>query len=143
MWCRSVRDDHSRSSGPDGVGVPSRSAPASTREVLIEKLEHALRKLKADDDKTGFWANLALGQVEQAIQRWRAENPSSRPPSYFPLGRPPVIDGDVELLLDLRKANPQSDGWAEFAGTFDRTLSKAWVRARYRAADRKIDKMKK
>jgi hypothetical protein len=147
-----MRDDKSGSRGPDGsprgpdgLGIRSRSAPASASEILIEKLERALRELRAGGD--GPWPNLlrnlAFGQVEQAIQRWRAENPSSRPPTFFPLGRPAVIDRDVELLLDLCKANPRSDGWAEFAGTFDRTKSKGWIRARYRAASRKIAKMKK
>jgi hypothetical protein len=139
MWCRSVRDGNSCSRGPDTPDIQSRSAPASTREILIGPFERASRALKTHDD---FCLNLALGQVEQAIRRWRAESPSSRPETFFPLGRPPVLDEDVPLLRALRKAKPGSDCRAEFASTLlSRGFSKHWVSARYRAADKAIAKM--
>jgi hypothetical protein len=153
MWCRSVRDDKSGSRGQDGspsdsdgLGIPSRSAPASPLEILIGKLErglheakaleHALREVRADGDRFELWLNLMLGQVEQATRRWRAESPSSRPQTFFPLGRPPALDEDVLLLRALRSAKPGLDCRAEFTATLlSRGFSKHWVRTRYRAAD--------
>jgi hypothetical protein len=129
-----------------GLGIPSRSAPASLREILIDKFERALRELKADGDglRSDFARNCALGQVEQAIQRWRAESPSSRPHAFFPLGRPPVLDEDLPLLRALRKAKPGADCRAEFSATLlRRGFGKHWVGARYRAADRAIAKMER
>lgn len=114
MWCRSVADDIPGSRGQggspsdqDGLGIPPRSAPASTREILISKLEHAL-DLFRDDEEKAWWQNIALMDVEGAIQTWRAETRPERPPG--PLrGRPPVVDRDAQTLLDLRAANPGSD----------------------------------
>lgn len=142
-----MRDDKSSSRGPDGsprdpdgVGIPSRSAPASTSdEKLIDRLERALHALKADGDDSELWASLALGQVEQAIRRWRAESAARRYP-FAPLGRPQVIVGDVELLLTLRNVNPGSDCQMEFAKTFGGQLTKQRISARYRAADKAISK---
>jgi hypothetical protein len=142
-----VRDDipgsrrqSGSSSDQDGLGIPSRSARASSRDILIDKLEGAVRELKAAGDRVGhdLLLNLALGQVERAIRRWRAENPSSRYPS-FPLGRPAVLDKDVEDLLALREANPGSDCRAEFEkGT---SVGKQRARIRYRDADERIAEM--
>ena len=56
---------------------------------------------------------MALMAVEGAIQAWRAETPLERPPGPS-LGRPPVVEGDAQTLLDLRAANPGSDCRAEF-----------------------------
>ena len=149
MWYRSVRDDNSGSRGPDGsprdpdgLGIPSRSAPASTREILIDGLERALREAKDDEDWAGheLLVNLALGQVEQAIKRWRAEDPSSRPQTFFPLGRPTVLEGDVQLLLDLRRARPGSDCRKEFtAALLSRGLTKERARTRYRDANTEVE----
>ena len=81
MWCRSVRDDKSGSRGPDGspsdhdgVGIPSRSAPASTRESLIRHLEFAFDAFRNDENE-GWWLNMALHALEGGMQAWRAELP--------------------------------------------------------------------
>ena len=149
MWWRSVRGDKTSSRGPDGsprgpdgLGIPSRPAPASTSKILVEKLELALRAATDDEDKVGhgLLLNLAIGQVEQAIQRWRAEDPSLRHPSFIPLGRPTVLEEDVQLLLDLRKAKPGSDCRKEFtAARLSRGLTKGTSRTRYRDAVAKIE----
>lgn len=102
-----------------------------------------MRELRTGGDgvKPNFQQNLALGQVEQAIQRWRAENPSLRPPSFFPLGRPPLLEEDVQFLLDLRKAKPGFDCRNEFITTLlRRGFNKHWVGVRYRAANRALAK---
>jgi hypothetical protein len=151
MWRGSVRSDipssrgQSGSSGDqDGLGIPSRSAPASATDVLIDKLESALRELKADGDRVGheLLQSLALGQAEQAIRRWRAEKPS-RSRRIISLGRPTVLEGDVRLLRALREANPNSDCWVEFSGAIGRGFGKHWVRARYREANRAIATMER
>ena len=148
MWCRSVPDDNSSSRGqsgsssdPDGFGIPSRSAPASTDGILIDSLEQALRELRADGAGIGanFLRNAALGQVERAIKRWRAEDPASR--SLFGhRGRPPtVLEADVQLLLDLRKAKPGFNCRKDFTDMLlRRGFSKHRAGERYRAATAKI-----
>jgi hypothetical protein len=149
MWCRSVRDNKSGlreqgggSSDQDGLGIPSRSAPALSRENLRNKLECALREVNTDRDSTELFLNLALGQLEQAIRRWRAESPSSRPDLFVPLGRPTVLGEDVRLLRALRKADPSSDCRVEFAKAIGRKIGKRQINARFLAADRAIAKMK-
>jgi hypothetical protein len=132
-----VRDEITSLRGPDGspsrpdvIGIPSRPAPTASHENLIAALERALREHRDD-----FGFNLALGQVERAIQHWRADNPAARPQPLLPLGRPSVLDGDVERLLALRAANPGSDCRLEFMrGT---EASKPRARVRYRNADAK------
>ena len=146
MWCRSVRDDNSSSRGqggsssdPDGFGIPSRSAPASTSEILLDSLELALREFRADGNGADFLRNAALGQVERAIKRWRAEDPASR--SLFGhRGRPPtVLEADVQLLLDLRKAKPGFNCRKDFTDMLlRRGFSKHRAGERYRAATAKI-----
>jgi hypothetical protein len=144
MWCRSVRDDipgsrgqSGSSSDQGGLGIPSRSAPAPTREILKATFKNALRELEADKDRVcdELWLNLAFGQVERVIRRWRAENPKSR---FSPtrLGRRPLLERDVELLRALRAANPGSDCRAEF----DKAISvgKQQARIRYQVADKKM-----
>jgi hypothetical protein len=109
-----MSDDKSGSRGQGGspsdlgglVG-PQGSAPASSRENLIRRLEFALDLFRNDEEKA-WWQNIALMDVEGAIQTWRAETWPERPPG--PLrGRPPVVDRDAQTLLDLRAANPDSD----------------------------------
>jgi hypothetical protein len=137
----SSRGQDGSPSGPDGLGISSRSAPASSRERLIEAIEHALLALKGDTD--GLWLNLALGKVEQAIERWRVERPSSRPRLQHVLarrGRPTVLNEDVERLTDLRNAHPGSDCEAEFVASFGRSLHRQQILIRYRRADEKIIK---
>jgi hypothetical protein len=148
MWWRSVRDDKNGSRGqdgspsdPDGLGIPSRSAPASTREILIDRLESAVRELKADGDRIGqeLLLNLALSAVEQAIQRWRVERPSSRSRGLFARrGRPSVLDEDVKRLTDLRNARPGSECEEEFVASFGRSLHRQQILVRYRRAHKKI-----
>jgi hypothetical protein len=133
---QSSRGQSGGSSGQDDVGIPSRSAPASSREELIGALERALGRFKKRDSHELF-LNLALGGVERAIRRWRAEDRSSRWRSP-PVGRPLVLEGDVELVLALREANPGSDCKAEFAKAIGRKISKHRVRARFREASREI-----
>ncbi len=144
MWWRSVPDDVSSSRGQDGspsdqggLGIPPRSAPASSspppgsREELISHLEFALRAFKADENE-GWWLNMALLAVEGGIQAWRAEHPQERPPGPS-LGRPKVLDGDVQTLLAMRAAEPGSDcraGFKKWTGA-----GKQQARIRYRDAD--------
>jgi hypothetical protein len=109
---------------------------------LRNKLECALREVNSDRDSTELFLNLALGGVERAIRRWRAESPSSRPDLFVPLGRPTVLGGDVRLLRALRKADPGSDCRVEFAKAIGRKISKRQINARFLAADRAIAKMK-
>jgi hypothetical protein len=131
-------DDKSGSRGPDGspcdpdgLGIPSRSAPASSRDLLIRHLKFALDASR-DGEKKGWWLNMALLAVEGAIQAWRAETPLVRPPSP-PLGRPPVVEGDAQTLLNLRAANPHSDCRVEFEKWTG--ASKQRARIRYQDAD--------
>jgi hypothetical protein len=98
-----------------------------------------LLALKADRDE--LWLNLALGRVEQAIQRWRVERPSSRP--YLVLarrGRPSVLDEDVKRLTDIRNAHPGFDCQEEFVASFGRSLHRQQALTRYRRTDKKIGK---
>jgi hypothetical protein len=74
MWCRSVRDDKTGSRGqdgspsdPDGLGIPSRSAPASPREILIRHLEFALDAFRNDENE-GWWLNMALHALRARIR---------------------------------------------------------------------------
>jgi hypothetical protein len=152
MWCRSVRGDKSGSRGQggspgdqDGIGIPSRSAPASSHDSLIDALENALRLLNTDAGIVGheFSVNIALGHVEREIRRWWAKKPKSR----FSLlglekrGRPPVLARDVKDLRDLRAANPGSDCYEEFK---KRTgVGQQQARIRYKAADKKIAKTRR
>jgi len=147
MWWRSVRDDKSSSRGrsgscsdQDGLGIPSRSAPASTRDVLTAKVKDLLRELRAGGDRVGdgLLVNLALGQVERAGRRWRAEDPKRRF-SPLALGRPALLERDVEILLALRAANPGADCRAEFAQAIGARKQRA--RIRDRDADKRIAEM--
>ena len=97
-------DDKSGSRGPDGspcdpdgLGIPSRSAPASSRDTLIHHLEFALVKLR-DGEEKGWLLNLMLMGVEGAIKTWRAETEPERRPGPA-TGRPPVVEGDAQMLL--------------------------------------------
>jgi hypothetical protein len=113
----------------------------STRDILIDKLESALRRLKVDGESIAHehLLNHAISEVESAIRRWRAE--TSRPQLFAMRGRPTVVENDARVLRALREAEPGSDCWKEFAGKFGRNLSKHRIRARYRAADKKIAKV--
>jgi hypothetical protein len=128
MWCASVHSTINSLRRPGGslcdpdVGISSRSASAA----LIDALKRALHEHPDD-----LSLNLALGQVEQAIWRWRAENPEARPEAALPLGRPSVLDGDVERLLALRAANPGSGCRREF----ERWTGAGKQRARIRYRD--------
>jgi hypothetical protein len=101
---RGQRGSHSDPGGPVG---PQGSAPASSREILIRHLEFALDAFKNDENE-GWWLNMTLLAVEGGIQAWRAEHPQERPPAPS-LGRPKVVDGDVQTLLELRATNPGAD----------------------------------
>jgi hypothetical protein len=142
-----MRDDKSSSrgedgspSGPDGLGIPSRSAPASSspppgsREELISHLEFALRAFE-DDENEGWWLNMALLAVEGGIQAWRAETPLERPPGP-PLGRPKVVDDDAQKLLDLRAAKPGSNCRTDFERWTGAGQQRA--RIRYQDADARV-----
>jgi len=138
MWWRSVADDNQGSRGPGGgpsdscgpVG-PQKSAPATSRESLIRHLEFALDAFR-DDENKGWWLNMALHAVEGAIQAWRAETPLERPPGPS-LGRPPVVDGDAQILLEMRAAKPGSDCRTEFEKWTG--AGKQRARIRYQGAD--------
>lgn len=124
--------------GPDGLGIPSRSAPASSRETLIRHLEFALDAFRNAEEKA--WSqNIALMEVEGAIQTWREETWLERPPG--PLrGRPPVVDRDAQTLLDLRAANPGSDCREIFE---KRTgAEKQQARIRYQNANARVAELK-
>jgi hypothetical protein len=138
MWCRSVRDDKTGSRGqdgspsdPDGLGIPSRSAPASPREILIRHLEFALDAFRNDENE-GWWLNMALHALEGGMQAWRAETPLERPPGPS-LGRPTVVEGDAQVLLRLRAATPGSDCRTEFEKWT--RAGKQRARIRYQDAD--------
>ena len=138
MWWLSVRDDKSGSRGqggspsdPGGPVGPQGSAPASSRESLIRHLEFALGAFRNDENE-GWWLNMSLYAVEGGIQAWRAEHPQERPlgPS---LGRPKVVDGDIQTLLAMRAAEPGSDCRAEFEKWTG--AGKQQARIRYQDAD--------
>ena len=117
-------------SDPGGPVGPQGSAPASSRDTLIRHLEFALDAFKNDQNE-GWWLNVALLAVEGGIQAWRAETPLERPgPS---LGRPKVVDGDAQTLLELREANPGSDCRVEFEKWTG--AGKQRARIRYQDAD--------
>jgi hypothetical protein len=80
-------------------------------ESLVYRVRYFLRVF--ENERFEWWLNEALGDIEQAAQRWRAEDPSRRP-SGGRRGRRKVINGDVQLLLKLRAANPDSDCRREF-----------------------------
>jgi hypothetical protein len=133
-----MRDDKSGSRGPDGspsghdgVGIPSRPAPASTRESLIRHLEFAFDAFRNDENE-GWWLNMALHALEGGMQAWRAETPLERPPGPS-LGRPTVVEGDTQTLLNLRAANPYSDCRAQFEKWTG--AGKQRARIRYQEAD--------
>jgi hypothetical protein len=119
------------SSGQDNLGIPSRSAPATLRENLIRHLEFALDAFR-NDESEGWWLNMTLQAVEGGIQAWRAETPLERPPGPL-LGRPKVVDGDAQILLEMRAAKPSSDCRAEFEKWTG--AGKQRARIRYQAAD--------
>ena len=75
---------------------------------------------------------MAAMAVEGGIQSWRAETPLARPPGPS-LGRPPVVEGDAQTLLNLRAANPDSDCRVEFEKWTG--ASKQRARIRYQDAD--------
>ena len=85
-----------------------------------------------DNENEGWFLNIAAMAVEGGIQTWRAETPLERPlgPS---LGRPPVVEGDAQTLLDLRAANPDSDCRVEFEKTTG--VGNQRARIRYHDAD--------
>jgi hypothetical protein len=125
---RGQRGSHSDPGGPVG---PQGSAPASSREILIRHLEFALDAFKNDENK-GWLLNMTLLAVEGGIQAWRAEHPQERPPAPS-LGRPKVVDGDVQTLLEMRAANPGADCRAEFEKWT--RAGKQRARIRYQDAD--------
>jgi hypothetical protein len=79
---------------------------------LIRHLEFALDAFKNNENE-GWWLNMALLAVEGGIQAWRAETPLVRPPGPL-LGRPRVVEGDAQTLLEMRAAEPGSDCRTEF-----------------------------
>jgi hypothetical protein len=85
-----------------------------------------------NDENEGWWLNMALHAIEGGIQAWRAETPLERPPGPS-LGRPKVVDGDAQTLLELRAANPGSDCRAEFVKWTG--AGKQRARIRYQDAD--------
>jgi hypothetical protein len=123
MWWRYMRDDIPSSRGPGGspsdpgglVG-PQGSAPAPppspSRETLIRHLKTALDTFMSDE-RDGWYLNMVLMQVEGGMQDWRAETPLERSPGPSP-GRPTLVEGDAQSLLDLRAANPRSDDRVDF-----------------------------
>ena len=133
-----MADDKSGSRGPDGspcdpdglVG-PQGSAPASSRETLIRRLEFALDAFRKNESE-GWFLNTAAMAVEGAIQTWRAETQPERSPGPS-LGRPPVVEGDAETLLNLRAANPGSDCRRDFETLTGTGQQQA--RIRYQNAD--------
>jgi hypothetical protein len=118
-------------SDPGGLGGPRGSAPASSHESLIRHLEFALDAFRNDENE-GWWLNMALYAVEGGILAWRVEHPQERPlgPS---LGRPKVVDGDIQTLLAMRAAEPGSDCRAEFEKWTG--AGKQQARIRYQDAD--------
>jgi hypothetical protein len=138
-------DDKSGSRGPDGspcdpdgLGIPSRSAPATSRETLIRRLGDALIAFRDDEEKAG-WLSMTLTAVEEAIHAWRSANPHVSALSLLP-GRPTVVEGDAQTLLDLRAANPGSDCRREFEKTTG--ADKQQARKRYKAADARVAELK-
>jgi hypothetical protein len=151
MWFRSVRDEKTGSRGPDGsprgpdgLGIPSRSALASSRrkrsphKIIIRRLEFALRMFK--EGRPEWRLTSALRSVERDIQSWCAKNPAQKYPWSTPQGRPRVLDKDIQTLLRLRAANPDSDCRTEFERTTG--VGKQRSRVRYQDADAAIAAMK-
>jgi hypothetical protein len=130
-----MSDDTSGSRGqggsPGGLVGPQGSASASSRESLIRHLEFALDAFRNDENE-GWWLNLALLAVEGGIQAWRAEHAPERPPGPS-LGRPKVVDGDAQTLLEMRAATPDSDCRTEFEKWTG--AGKQRARIRYQEAD--------
>jgi hypothetical protein len=123
---------------PDGLGIPSRSTPASTRETLIRRLGDALIAFRDDEEKAG-WLNMTLTAVEEAIQAWRSANPHVSALSRLP-GRPTVVEGDAETLLNLRAANPDSDCRRDFETLTG--VEKQQARIRYQNANALVAELK-
>jgi hypothetical protein len=132
------REQRGSSTGPGDPVSPQGSAPASSRESLIRHLEFALDAFRNDENK-GWWLNMALHAVEGGIQAWRAETSLERPPSPS-LGRPKVVEGDAQTLLNLRAANPDSDCRVEFEKWTG--ASKQRARIRYQDADARAAELK-
>jgi hypothetical protein len=145
MWCRSVRDDKTGSRGQsgsssdqDGLGIPSRSAPASTpdesSETLIAAIERELDLIK-------FWnepwmTHDAIQRISKAGQKWLDDHQELQ---FLPgPGRPSLEDRDAEVLLDLRAATPGSDCWKEFCLKIGAHLGVKQQRRRYNRACRNI-----
>jgi len=141
MWCRSVRDDKSGSRGQDGspsdqggLGIPPRSAPASSSDescaVLITAIERELELIK-------FWnapwmTHDAIQRISKAGQKWLDDHQELQ---FLPgPGRPSLKDDDTEVLLDLRAANPGSDCWKEFCLKIGAHLTVRQQRRRYNRA---------
>jgi hypothetical protein len=84
------------------------------------------------DEGDRWFLNMALMAVEGGIHDWRAEAPLERPPGPSP-GRPTIVEGNAQTLLDLCAANPESDCRVEFEKTTGAGNQRA--RIRYQAAD--------
>jgi hypothetical protein len=137
-----VRDDKTGSRGqdgspsdPDGLGIPSRSAPASSRDAaLIGAIERELKLIK-------FWnapwmTHDAIRRIFKAGQKWLDDQQESQ---FLPSsGRPSFEDYDEQVLLDLRAANPGSDCWKEFGREIGPRLGVPQQRRRYNRACRNI-----
>ena len=105
--------------------------PRPSRETLIRRLEVALDASRDDEEKAG-WLNITLTAVEGAIQTWRSANPHVGALSLL-AGRPTVVEGDAQTLLDMRAVNPGSDCRREFERSTG--VDKQQARIRYQNAD--------
>jgi hypothetical protein len=141
MWFPSVQDDIPSSrrpggspSDPGGLGIPPRSASASSREetALIAAIERELDLIK-------FWnapwmTHDAIQRISKVSQKWLDANPDFLPGP----GRPSLDDNDEQVLLDLRAANPGSDCWRGFCLKIGIHLGVKQQRRRYNRACEKI-----
>jgi integrase len=125
------RGQSGSSSDQDGLGIPSRSAPASSRDILTDHLGFAFGTFK-DNENEGWLLNMALQAVEGGAKAWRAETRLERPPGPS-LGRPKVVDKDVQKLLEMRAAEPGSDCRTAFEKWT--CAGKQAARIRYQKAD--------
>jgi hypothetical protein len=132
------RGQSGSSSDQDGLGIPSRSAPASIPDessaTLIAAIERELDLIK-------FWnaplmTHDAIRTIFKAGQKW-LDGP--RGSQFLPSpGRPSLEDRDAQVLLDLRAANPGSDCWREFCLKIGAHLGVKQQRRRYNRACRNI-----